>query len=98
MSFWRTGPASPMTGWSSLPASTSLTPSQIAGVYGINLSPNTGNGVTIAIVGAYNDPNIQSDLAAFSTKYGLPLGSLTVVNQNGGSTPPVQLEPAVTGK
>src|SRR4051812_14451557 len=68
------------------PASTSLTPSQIDGAYGISLSPNTGAGVTIAIVGAYNDPNIQADLAAFSARYGLPAASLTVVNQNGQTT------------
>ena len=31
-----------------------------------------GSGQTIAIVDAYNDPNITSDVATFSTKFGLP--------------------------
>lgn len=65
------------------------TPSQLRAAYGvpstINGSP-AGTGETIAIVDAYNDPNIAKDLATFSAKYGLPAANLTVVNENGSQT------------
>ena len=32
----------------------------------------TGAGQTIAIIDPYNDPNIVSDVAAFSSQFGLP--------------------------
>ena len=44
-----------------------------------------GSGETIAIVDAYNDPNIAKDLAAFDTEYGLAAANLAVVSQTGGS-------------
>jgi hypothetical protein len=47
-----------------------------------------GSGQTIAIVDAYNDPNIVSDVATFSTKFGLPTANLKVVSQTGASTLP----------
>ena len=48
----------------------------------------TGNGAdqTIAIVDAYNDPNIVSDLATFDAKFGLAAANLTVVSQTGSTT------------
>ncbi|HEX7042039.1 MAG TPA: LamG-like jellyroll fold domain-containing protein [Patescibacteria group bacterium] len=47
---------------------------------------------TIAIIDAYNAPNLETDLGIYDTTYGLPQctrdnGCLTVVNQNGLSTP-----------
>lgn len=75
------------------PAYPGYTPTQIKQIYGFNSSDLTaGAGQTIAIVDAYNDPTIVSDLSQFSTTYGLPqltLGtSFQVVNQTGGSTLP----------
>ena len=69
-----------------------LTPSDLATAYNVS-STATGTGQTVAIVDAYNDPNINSDLQTFDTNYGLATCStsdscLTVVNQTGGSTPP----------
>jgi subtilase family serine protease len=67
------------------------TPAQIEAAYGVPSSANgqlPGTGETIAIVDAFNDPNIQNDLAAFDAQYGLPAANLTVVNQNGGSALP----------
>lgn len=71
-------------------------PSVISQAYGFNqiaFSSNgttvtgDGSGQTIAIVDAYNDPNIASDLATFDTQFGLAAPpSLTVLNQNGSST------------
>jgi hypothetical protein len=68
------------------PVSTALTPARLAAAYSISLSATSGQQETIAIVDAYNDPNIQADLAAFDKQYGLPAASLTVENQNGQTT------------
>jgi subtilase family serine protease len=71
-----------------------FSPQQISQAYGFNqISFNgiqgNGNGQTIAIVDAYNDPNIASDLAAFDSTYGIAAPpSFSVVNQNGGSNLP----------
>jgi subtilase family serine protease len=47
---------------------TGLTPNQIRSAYNL-----TASGVgTVAIVDAYDNPNAESDLAAFSTQFGLP--------------------------
>ncbi len=65
------------------------TPQQMKTAYGVPSTINgklAGTGETIAIVDAYNDPNIAKDLATFDAKYGLPTANLTVVNQNGSST------------
>jgi hypothetical protein len=47
-----------------------------------------GSGTTIAIVDAYDDPNIANDLHQFDLRFGLPDPVFTKVNQNGGSTMP----------
>ncbi|HET6881498.1 MAG TPA: S53 family peptidase [Pirellulales bacterium] len=73
------------------------TPGQISNAYGFNqVSFNYGNqtvagngaGQTIAIVDAYGDSNITSDLHAFDKEFGLPDPVLNVVNQNGGTRLP----------
>lgn len=71
-----------------------MTPAQLSAAYGFALSPDTGAGQTIAIVDAYNDPNIQSDLATFSSQYNLPQANLTVLNQNGQTTNLPQSDPS----
>jgi subtilase family serine protease len=77
------------------PAPLGYTPSQIQNAYGFNqitfnngATKGDGSGQTIAIVDAYNDPNIQSDLSAFDKQFGLPAANLTVVNQSGASKLP----------
>src|SRR5262245_53809598 len=55
---------------------TTFTPAQISQTYGVNLIQfgsvkGDGTGQTIAIVDAYDAPNIQSDLAKFDSTYGL---------------------------
>jgi subtilase family serine protease len=45
---------------------------QISFPSGGNTVAGDGTGQTIAIVDAYDDPNITSDLATFDTKFGLP--------------------------
>jgi hypothetical protein len=71
------------------PTNSGYTPAQIQQAYGFNQVSNNGSDETIAIVDAYNDPNITSDLATFDSAYGLAAPpSFTVVNQSGGSTLP----------
>lgn len=48
---------------------TGLTPSEINGAYHL---PGTGGSGTIAIIDAYDDPNVFSDLTKFSSYFGLP--------------------------
>jgi subtilase family serine protease len=72
---------------------TGLTPQQIASAYGVNQIRFSGGkvvgngaGQTIAIVTAYNDPSIRSDLAAFDRQFGLPDPPSFNVGNLGGST------------
>lgn len=62
------------------PSAVYYTPAQIRAAYGLDKFPATtsankgayqGSGQTIAIVGAYNNAGAATDLAAFSTKFGL---------------------------
>ena len=71
------------------------TPTQLATAYGVN--PDAATTQTVAIVDAYDDPSVRSDLNTFDARYGLPAEtgtSLKVVNQNGDAAP---LPPADVG-
>jgi subtilase family serine protease len=67
-----------------------LTPSALGTAYG--LTTTGGSGQTIAVVVAYNAPNIGVDLDAFDAQYGLAPCSLNsclrVVDQTGGNALP----------
>ncbi len=70
-----------------------FSPAQIEQAYGFssisfNGTAGTGKGETIAIVDAYNDPNIQSDLNTFDNEFGLPATTVIRVNENGGASYP----------
>lgn len=77
---------------------TAFTPSQIRHAYGFDQITFTsghhtvagdGRGQTIAIVDAFDDPNIASDLALFDQTYGLPAPpSFTKLDQFGGTNYP----------
>jgi hypothetical protein len=69
--------------FNSTPPAGALTPAEIRQAYGFSASWVSGSGQTIAIVDAYNDPNIASDLATFDAQYGLPGPNLIVENQYG---------------
>ncbi len=87
------GTASP-NGGTGQPAG--FSPGQISQAYGFNqITFNNGTvkgngaGQTIAIIDAYNQPDIASDLQTFDSTYGLAAPpSFSVVNQNGGSSLP----------
>jgi subtilase family serine protease len=70
------------------------TPLQIRLAYGVTSIPNQGQGTTIAIVDAYSDPDITSDLALFSSDFGLPQldgvggdGTFKILTPTGQPTP-----------
>jgi hypothetical protein len=76
-----------------------ITPAQMQQAYGVNQIAfgsvaGTGAGQTIAIVDAYNDPNIISDTAAFDSQFGWQQfnvsggPTLKVLNENGGTSLP----------
>ena len=67
----------------SSPPSNALTPQQILTAYGINSIVGNGAGQTIAIVNAYDDPNIVSDLQTFDAQFNLPACNFTKINQDG---------------
>src|SRR5207247_2578319 len=72
---------------------TGLSPATIKSAYNFSTSTTAGAGKTIAIVDAYDDPTAESDLAVFSSQYGLPActtanGCFKKVNQNGGTNYP----------
>jgi subtilase family serine protease len=72
---------------------TGLSPATIKSAYSFSTSSTVGAGKTIAIVDAYNAPNIESDLATFDAQYGLPTattanGLFQKVNQTGGTSYP----------
>jgi Subtilase family len=64
-------------------------PSDIQSAYAL---PDAGAGQTVALVDAYDDPNAESDLAAYRAQYGLPPcttanGCFAKVNQDGAAGP-----------
>jgi hypothetical protein len=81
-----------------LTISTSLGPADLQAAYGLGgttgPSATDGTGQTVAIVDAFGDSHIQSDLATYRSNWGLPAcnattgaGCLTVLNQNGATSP-----------
>ncbi|MEO5679853.1 MAG: S53 family peptidase [Acidimicrobiales bacterium] len=85
------GAADPTPLASTAPYGTS--PAAIKAAYGFTTSTTAGAGQTIAVIGAYDDPTAQNDLAVFSATYGLPCNAcLTRVNQTGGTSFPAYNE------
>ena len=74
-------------------APTGYGPSDLQSAY--NLPAGGGEGQTVALVDAYEDPYAEADLALYRQQYGLPVcttanGCFTKVDQHGGSDyPPV---------
>jgi len=72
-------------------------PSDLRKAYNLaSASVNNGKGQTVALVDAYDDPTIESDLATYRAYYGLPPcttanGCFKKVNQDGeqGNYPPI---------
>ncbi|MBI3838197.1 MAG: S53 family peptidase, partial [Planctomycetia bacterium] len=83
-----------------------LTPAQIRHAYGFDqiffangTIQGDGSGQTIAIVDAFDDPNIVSDLAAFDAFFGIPAPpSFVRLNESGASSPLPGTDPVGSGK
>src|SRR6201999_115746 len=78
------------------PVNDALGPPDLQAAYGLGgatgAAATDGAGQTVAIVAAYGDPGIQSDLAKYRANWTLPAcsgtgaGCLTVFNQKGATT------------
>jgi len=53
-------------------APTGLTPAQVRRAYGFDVLTNRGDGQTIAVIDAFDQPYIEEDLAVFSQTFNLP--------------------------
>ncbi len=71
-----------------------LTPAQLTGAYGLNsitfptasgTVKGTGAGETIALIEAYHDPYIQSDLTTYDQAFGLPAPPRLIVADEAGT-------------
>jgi subtilase family serine protease len=75
------------------PSGDGFGPSDLQSAYNLP-SSTAGSGETVAVIEAFNDPDIVSNLATYRSAWGLPAcdsatgaGCLTVVNQNGQTSP-----------
>ncbi len=74
-----------------------LTPADLASAYGFVASAG-GSEQTVALVDAFDDPDIEADLGTFDSQYGLPActsenGCFTKVSQTGSTTELPEGEP-----
>ena len=69
---WEVHPLSNVVPLATYPAAQYLTPGMVRDAYGFSRVPYDGSGQTIAIVDAYDDPNVYSDLQTFDRAFGLP--------------------------
>lgn len=79
------------TGPNAVAAPAGYGPGQLQTAYGITAASSTTT--TVAIVDAYDNPNLANDLATYRSTYGLPActsatGCFRKVNQNGGTSLP----------
>src|SRR5215469_15998569 len=63
-------------------------PCDIANAYRLGTTSLNGTGVTIAIVDAFDDSSIASDLSMFDQAFGLPAATFNVFKPFGASAPP----------
>jgi hypothetical protein len=74
-----------------IPSGLGYGPSQLQAAYNLtSASADDGAGTTVAVVDAYNDPTVATDLATYRSDAGLPAltsGQFTVYNQEGETSP-----------
>ncbi len=75
--------------------STSYTPAQIRHAYGFDQLQADGTGQIIAIVDAYGNASIQSDLNTFCAQFGLPDATVTILGPNSSADTGWALETAL---
>jgi subtilase family serine protease len=54
-----------------------FTPAQLQKAYGLNVFQNKGQGMTVAVVDAFGNPNVQADLNKYSATFGWPTTTVT---------------------
>lgn len=74
------------------PVAGSLTPAQLHGAYELPAETGSSAAQTIAVVDAYDDPTVESDLAVYDQQFGLPEctkanGCLREIDQEGRESP-----------
>jgi subtilase family serine protease len=85
----RTGLKSSVVRPDQAPSGDGYGPSTLQAAYNLPSSTD-GSGETVALVDAYNDPDITSDLATYRSDWGLPAcgsGCFSVVNEEGETSP-----------
>jgi subtilase family serine protease len=60
-----------------------FTPAQLQKAYGMDTLQNKGAGITIAVVDAFGNPNVQADLNKYSATFGLPTTAVGTVYPQG---------------
>jgi subtilase family serine protease len=60
-----------------------FTPAQLQKAYGMNAVQNKGAGMTVAVVDAFGNPNVQVDLNKYSATFGLPTTTVKTVFPQG---------------
>jgi hypothetical protein len=83
-----TGPANAVIsglffGAEATPFSAPYTPAEVRHAYGVDQLSQNGAGQTIAIVDAFDAPNIANDLAVFDQSFGLPAANLIKAEPQG---------------
>ena len=63
-----------------------FTPLQLQKAYGLNAFQNKGEGMTIAVVDAFGNPNVQADLNKYSATFGFPTTTVKVAFPQGQPT------------
>ena len=90
--------ASPLAAQAVTNVAAPYTPAEIRQAYGFSNVSANGASQTIAIVDAYDDPNVLGDLKTFDAKYGLPDPTFKKVNQNGSQVNLNCLPPIAVGE
>ncbi len=66
------------------PDAAGWSPQQLQSAYNLEAaSKKRGTGQTVAVIEAYDNPNVASDLSAYRSAYDLPAGSFTKYNEEG---------------
>jgi subtilase family serine protease len=88
---WRAGSSARLAASTTGTPTDGYAPADIASAY--QLDTSLGAGQTIGIVDAFDNPDVEADLAVYRSTWGLPPcttanGCFRKVNQRGGATPP----------
>jgi len=84
---------------STLASISGIQPSDLQAAYNLtSLSASQGAGRTVAVIDAFSDPTLESDMGVYRATFGLPpctvaSGCLSIVDQSGSATPAAPIDP-----